>query len=199
MKIIGVTGPSGAGKGEICKLFEKNNIPCIDTDNIYHQLLTPPSPCLDALVRIFGQTILNTDKTLNRKQLAKIVFKDKKLLETLNIITHKFIIEKTRNVLCDLESKGFTLAVVDAPLLFESGFDSECDVTISVLAERDLRKSRIIARDKLTEAEAEKRINSQNSDEFYTEKSNYVIYNNGDRNEFVSNFYDILNSIGENE
>lgn len=140
--------------------------------------------------------ILNQDKTLNRKNLANIVFSDKELLQTLNKISHKYILEKTRDILKDYKNKGYRFAVVDAPLLFEAQFDKECNITISVLAHHDIRKSRIILRDKLTESDAEKRIKAQNPDEFYIEKSNYVVYNNNDKSELEKSFLQIMCSIG---
>jgi len=197
MKIVGVTGPSGSGKSELCKLFENKSIPYINTDNIYHQLLIPPSDCLDELVLAFGDDILHEDKTLNRKKLAVIVFTNKDSLAKLNKITHKHIIKKTKEILKAYEANGKRIVVVDAPLLFESGFDSECDITISVLADKNIRKSRIIARDNLSEAEAEKRINAQYTDDFYKGKSNYTIYNNGDRVKFETEFLKILSIIEE--
>jgi len=197
MKIIGVTGPSGAGKGELCRLFSTKNVPYIDTDSLYHKLLTPPSQCLDELVLTFGEIILNENKTLNRKKLASIVFTDAAQLKVLNSITHKYILAKTRELLKSYIEKDYQFAVIDAPLLIESGFSNECDIIISVLANKNVRKSRIIERDKINIKEAEKRLSAQNSDKFYIDKSNYVIYNNGNLDDFSKDFYDIFKKIGD--
>ena len=74
MLLIGLTGPSGAGKGLFCKVLKEYGIESIDADAVYHSLLIPPSPCLDALCNAFGKDILNQDQTLNRRRLADIVF-----------------------------------------------------------------------------------------------------------------------------
>ncbi len=95
MKIIGLTGPSGAGKGEVGAILRERGIPVIDTDRVYHELLVPPSPCLDALVEAFGCDILASDGALDRAALASLVFADTDEAharhETLNRITHRFV------------------------------------------------------------------------------------------------------------
>ncbi len=74
MKVLGLTGPSGAGKGFVCALFARHGIPSIDADRVYHDLLVPPSQCLDALVERFGRSVLFPDGTLDRK--ARILQRD---------------------------------------------------------------------------------------------------------------------------
>ena len=77
MIVLGLTGPTGAGKGAVSKLFaELYGIPSIDTDQVYHDLLKPPSLCLDELVSQFGQEILTAVGELDRPMLSKIVFSD---------------------------------------------------------------------------------------------------------------------------
>lgn len=93
--------------------------------------------------------------------------KDK--LTALNRITHKHIIAEINAWLEGRAKAGDTLAVVDAPQLFESGFDKHCDFIIGVIADREVRIRRIVARDGIDRTAAEKRIDSQHSDEFFTE------------------------------
>ena len=180
--IIGLTGPSGAGKGLFSELLIPYNIPAIDTDRVYHDLLIPPSSCLDALVERFGQKILAADGGLDRKALAAWVFAEdhgQELLD-LNAISHKFVLNATRDICAELSKKGCPAVLVDAPLLFESGFDAECDQTLAVLADPDVRLCRIMARDGLTLAAAKARMNAQKSDGFYVERADHVIHNNGE-------------------
>ena len=179
MKVIGLTGPSGVGKGWVCKQLEQFNIPAIDTDAVYHSLLLPPSPCLDELVMTFGQQILN-DGNLDRSALASIVFSDPQKLKCLNSITHKYILARTDVLLDMYRQRGHKAAIVDAPALFESGYDANCDLVITVLADKDLRLKRIIKRDNLSIQSAQSRINAQKSDEFYASRAKYTLINNGD-------------------
>ena len=181
MLIVGLTGPSGAGKGTVAAVFEKFGIPSIDTDRVYHDLLVPPSPCLDALVARFGEHILNPDGILDRAALAAWVFaegRENELLD-LNAITHTFVLDAVRVICAELAQKGCPAVLVDAPLLFESGFDAECDRTLAVLADPDVRLCRIMARDHISLPVAKARLNAQKADAFYSERVDHVLRNDG--------------------
>ncbi|MBE6557394.1 MAG: dephospho-CoA kinase [Ruminococcaceae bacterium] len=180
MLTIGLTGPSGAGKGTVASLFAPYGILSIDTDKVYHDLLIPPSSCLDELTTRFGPKILNPDGTLDRKALASHVFAkgNEEELADLNRITHAFVLDVTRSICRELEAKGCVGVFVDAPLLFESGFDTECHTTLAVLADPDVRLARIMARDSLTLSQAQARLSAQKPDGYYVERAAHVIYNN---------------------
>lgn len=189
MMVFGLTGPTGAGKGAVAALFDRlYGIPSIDTDHVYHDLLIPPSQILDELVSAFGKDILAKDCTLDRPVLSKIVFSDQthQKQDQLNRITHKYVLNRTRQLLEEYRRCGKSAALVDAPLLYESGFDTECDAVIAVLAPREIRHDRIIARDHLSEERATARLNMQKSDDFYREKTKYVVINDGDMTSLAS-------------
>lgn len=181
MKIIGLTGPSGSGKGTISQAFAQFGIPSVDTDKAYHELLIPPSPCLDDLVKRFGRNILRSDGSLDRSALASFVFAPghEDDLHDLNTITHKYVLDVTRNICRLLDQKGCPAVLVDAPLLFESGFDAECDLTIAILADPDLRLLRIMQRDGLSLSQAQARLSAQKPDDYYIQRATHTIYNNG--------------------
>lgn len=183
MIIIGLCGGSGSGKGSVCKIFSEFGIPCIDTDAVYREITSAPGECLTALQNEFGIEIITESGALNRKKLASIVFsgEDSKLrLERLNEITHKYILDETKRRLDNYRTMGDAAAIVDAPVLFESGFDRECDVIVLVVAERELRITRIMSRDGITRKEAEQRINSQISDDELMLRCDYMIRNDYD-------------------
>lgn len=182
IKIIGLTGPSGAGKTRLCTIAEGYGIKSIDTDAVYHSLLVPPSPCLDELVREFGAEILLPDGTLSRPVLSSIVFDEKDTAKTklarLGEITHKYVLDRAREIINTANNKGETAIIVDAPALYESGFDKECDFVICLLADPSLRLERIIDRDSISKERADARINGQKSDDFYSSRADYTITNN---------------------
>ncbi|MBQ8509359.1 MAG: dephospho-CoA kinase [Clostridia bacterium] len=184
MRVIGITGGSGAGKGEVSHCFMSHGIRTLDTDKVSRAVCEPGKPCLNELVGHFGGEILREDGTLNRRLLASIVFgeedPDKKLekLAALNRITHHYILEDINAWLGRREKDGCRLVVVDAPQLFESGFNRHCDYTIGVIADEEVRIRRIIARDNISRESAEKRIKSQKSDEFFIENCDFTVYNN---------------------
>ncbi len=179
MKIIGITGPSGAGKSLLCRSLIEKNIPCIDADRVYHSLLLPPSECLDAIRRAFGDEVFSDDGTLDRAALAAIVFGDKERLELLNKNVLGHVLVEIRRMISDYRRRGYGIVAVDAPTLIESGFNKECTAVISVLAPESVRLVRIMQRDSLTEEKARMRIRAQKNDEFYREHSDIILENDG--------------------
>lgn len=179
MIVIGLTGGSGSGKGCVCKSFLRYGINAIDTDKTSREVCEKGKPCLNELVASFGDSILFEDGTLNRASLASIAFSDSDKLAVLNKITHYHILNEVRVWLDTQKRQGCRAAIVDAPLLFESGFDKECDVIVAVTAPREERIKRLLLRDGITRDAIELRLSKQHPDEFYTERSDFTITNNG--------------------
>ena len=179
MLVIGLTGPSGAGKGAVGTILEEYGIPVIDADAVYHALLIPPSPCLDALCEAFGDDILTPEGGLNRRRLGEIVFSDPDALQRLNTVSHAFVMAELRNQLKKLRAKDLRAAVIDAPQLFEAEADKDCNIIVSVLSDKRTRLERIMARDGIDAEAALRRMDAQRSDEFFRTHSNYIIENNG--------------------
>ena len=180
--IIGLCGRSGSGKGYVCSIFEQFGIPCIDTDRVYRELVSDAeSPCLSELCECFGKGILTEDKALDRRTLAKIVFAkgNEEKLKKLNGITHKYILKRTEEIISEYEGQGFGAVVIDAPVLFESGFDKLCHITLCVSAPEDILVSRICLRDGRSESEARLRLASQKSEEELLRRCDEVIVNDG--------------------
>jgi len=150
---------------------------------VYRDLTSGNSECLSALASEFGDGIISSDGSLDRARLSKLVFCGEGAdarRERLNAITHKFILEETSRRLEEYERKGFAAAIVDAPLLFESGFDKKCDVTLAVLASDEVRIARIINRDGITRETAMRRISSQLSNGELIARADYTVYNDAD-------------------
>ncbi len=177
MKVIGLCGGSGAGKGLVCSFFNDLGIKSIDTDKVYHDLISTDSECTRELVLRFGKQISN-DAGINRLKLRDVVFASKENLAILNKITHRHILAKVRDLLNEIKASGAARGVIiDAPLLFESGFDKECDLTICVIADKYARIERIVRRDGISAEAAFARIDTQISDDELIKKCTYVIYN----------------------
>ncbi len=181
MTVIGITGPSGAGKGAVSAILrEKYGFEIIDADAVYHSLVSAPSPCLDEIRRNFGDSVINEGGALNREALGQIVFGDeaKGKLFLLNKITHKYVVEKIADAIKHCRDNG-TDCAVDAPLLLEAGLEKYCDFTVSVLANKQTRINRIIARDKISAYAARTRISSQKDDGYYSSNTDYTVFNDG--------------------
>lgn len=177
MFVLGLTGGSGAGKGYVSALFDEYGISSLDTDTVSREVTVRGSECLLELCSFFGEKILNEDGTLDRAALAKIAFSDSEKLAKLNEITHKYILASVRRWLAEREKAGAFAAIVDAPQLFESGFDRCCDYIIAVTAPRKKRLERIIKRDGITEEAALRRMANQHDDLFFRAHSDFVIIN----------------------
>lgn len=183
MKTIGLTGQTGAGKGSFCKILAEYGIPCLDTDKTAREVVEKGTLCLKELCLHFGDCILYPDGTLDRKKLGSIAFSDKDELSALNRITHKYITEKVKEWIISKRSEGCVAAVIDAPQLFESGEDKICDITVALLADYDIRFSRITRRDGISGDYARKRMASQLDEEFFIAKCDHIIRNNGTEEE----------------
>ena len=180
MKIVGLCGQSGSGKGLICSLFYELNIISIDTDKVYHDIISVDSECTRELISAFGDSI-SLNHGINRKELAKIAFSSKENLEMLNSITHKHILNEVRSEIDHIRQENcFDGIIIDAPLLFESGFDKECDLTMAIIADTETKIARIMNRDGITRDRAISRLTSQISDAELTRRCDYVIENNSD-------------------
>lgn len=187
--IIGLTGPTGSGKSSASVAARKMGFKVIDCDKVARVAVEKGTKGLAAVVDAFGEDILNPDETLNRKALAQKAFASSEKTNLLNKTLLPFISELV------IKQATGELVLMDAPTLFESGMDSICDFTVAVLADEEIRLSRIIKRDNIDEAAARLRISAGKTEEFYKENADYIIYNNNDENSFISEFCDIINEI----
>lgn len=176
--VVGLTGQTGAGKSTISRIFAENGFSIINADIVARQVMQKDSPCLMEVTDIFGYDILNKDRSLNRKKLAEIVFTNKIKLETLNVITYPYITNEILNQINLLSDMGKKFILLDAPTLFESKSDDFCEIIISVLSDSEIRKQRIISRDNISPEQAQNRMDSQLSESFFINHSDYIINNN---------------------
>lgn len=178
--IVGLTGQTGAGKTTVSEYLRVNGITVIDADKVARDVVGKGSVCVADIALEFGCEYLNADGTLNRKKMAEHVFTDRAKLKRLNNVMFPYIISSINEKLDELRAKDEGIIVLDAPTLFESGVDKNCDRVVSVIAPMELRKQRIIQRDGLSEEEAIHRINSQHDDAYYGSRSWIVLKNDGD-------------------
>lgn len=174
-KIIGLTGPTGAGKSTISNVFAAYGAYIIDADRIARRVTKSGSPALLEIKNIFGDGVIMPDGELNRSALAKIVFNSEQELHKLNMITHKYIIDEINREAKNAEED---IVIIDAAALFESGADDFCDKIVCITASEDVRKKRIMMRDGISKQQAEERIHAQKNDDFYVSRSDYHIENN---------------------
>jgi len=132
---------------------------------------------------------------LIRKKLGDIVFSDNKKLEQLNSICYPYIVAQIQKMISSATTLGAENILLDAPTLFESGCNKFCNKIVSVVSNKEQRIRRIIARDGLTKSQAENRIKSQLSEEFFRTHSDYIIENNGSIEDLKLNTLKVISKI----
>ena len=182
MTVIGVTGPSGSGKTTALRVLKSLGALVIDCDEVYHELLSGGGALVAALAERFPAAY--RDGKIDRRTLAAQVFSDATELEALNAISHRFVREEVVRRLHAHAMAGGTLAALDAIELIAGGLGERCDLVLGVLADRQTRIERIMRRDGLDEKHAAARIDAQKGEEYFCEKCDHILYNNGDEDQF---------------
>ena len=175
---IAITGNIASGKSTVERIFEELGFDVYDTDKIAHEILEN------------SEEVKETFGTINRAEIAKIVFNDKEKLAILESIIHPKVKEK----ILEIFDKELEVVFISVPQLFEAGFENLFDKIIFVTADENIRKERLIARNSYTPEEALKRIKAQN-DYLKKEKSDYVIENNSDIESLNSEVKKILQEM----
>ena len=179
--LAGLCGRSGSGKGYVSALFSARGIPSVDTDRVYRDLTGPAdplTPCMAALRERFGDPVVSPDGSLDRAAMRALVFGgDGEALADLNRISHRFILEETEARALSLWREGYGIVLIDAPLLYESGFDARCECVVCVTAPEETVVSRIMKRDGIGREDAQKRLRAQKTAEELEERADFVIVN----------------------
>ncbi len=177
MKIIGLTGLTGAGKSTVAQKLMAYGCYHIDADKVAREVINNNVNVKNKLKEHFGTDVINADGTTNRPLLASRAFADKESTNALNEITHPAVIEEIKSIIKDMEEVGYRGIIIDAIALFESGLDSLCDFNVTVIAPKEIRLERIMKRDNITEEKALERINAQKDESFFTSRADFVLWN----------------------
>ena len=194
MLVIGITGGTGCGKTTLLRELEAEGGCAIDCDALYHELLKCSNEMISEIGKEFPGVLYCG--SLDRKALGKIVFEDKAALLRLNSITHKYVGRKVESILEKAELEGKSIAGIDAIALIESGISKKCDVTVGIIAQRERRIARIMAREGLTREYAVLRVDAQKNDDYFRQNCDYILENNFDtEDEFRIECRKLLNII----
>lgn len=192
--VIGVTGGIGTGKSESIKFFMKYGAEIIDCDLISKEV-SESKEMIEKLKEVFGDEIVKTGK-LDRKKLREIVFNDKEKLLNLNSLMHPVILFKVREEIKN-RIKNKNIVIVDMPLLFEVGFETEVEKTVVISAPFELQLERVIKRDSLNYDEAVKAIRAQMSMAEKIKKADFVIENGGSKKELGDKIFELISKLKE--
>ncbi|MGL6154586.1 dephospho-CoA kinase [Cetobacterium sp. SF1] len=194
--IIGLTGGIASGKSTVSDIFKNLGIKVYDGDIIAKNIMAKEEVILE-LKKNFGKDIFDNEGRLNRKKFKEIVFNNKEKLEILNGIVHPKVIKEFYNIKKETNTKDIVL--FDVPLLFETGIDKLCDRVIVVDIDENIQIERIIARDEITIELAKKIIEKQMDRKIKISKADYIIENNGTKEELYNKALDIYREIKKEE
>jgi dephospho-CoA kinase len=162
MILVGLTGGVATGKSTVAKMFKQCGAVVIDADQLARDVVKPGKPAWREIVKTFGKAILNPDRTLNRRELGAVVFRNRTKRRRLECIIHPRVAREQALLTKQAARKDpHAVVIYDVPLLFEAGIDKRVDRTIVVTADRETQISRLKERNSLSRAEAIRRIKSQ--------------------------------------
>jgi dephospho-CoA kinase len=177
--ILGITGTISSGKSLVGKILSERGVPVFDSDQIVHDLLSMDTPTRKAVVDRFGESVVdgNGNGAINRAALGKIVFSDAQARKDLEAIVHPAVIKENRRRIH--EHPNNAVVAVLAPLLFEAGLKNEYNEIWTITTDLETLKQRLRQRDKLSEAEVERRLAAQWSQEKKASMSDATVDNSG--------------------
>jgi dephospho-CoA kinase len=191
--IVGLTGSMGSGKTTAASILAELGARIIDADVICRELVLPNHPAWEEITHTFGKAILKEDLTIDRTQLANIVFNDKNKKTLLENILHPKVIEEEMRLCGQIfKADPQSIVVIDAALLIESGNYKKVDKVIVVTCDQESLIRRAMKRSSLTRKEAKLRIQNQMPQEEKVKQADYILQNDGTLEDFkakVKNLY----------
>lgn len=196
LKVVGITGGTGCGKTTALRELEALGALIIDCDALYHEMLKTNTRMLADIERSFPGTV--TDGILDRKALGATVFSNEAALEDLNAITHHYIGLEVNKKLADWAMQGGKIAAIDAIALIESGLGEKCCAVVGIVAEKATRIERIMKRDGISYEYAMMRVNAQYPNEYFEQKCEYVLHNDGSEDKFRKECKNLFKEVLKN-
>ena len=177
--VVGITGGIGCGKSMAAAYLAELGAIHIDADGISRALTARDGAALEQIRRIFGGSVFSEDGSLNRRALGDLVFSDPAAKRALEGVIHPLVQRIAMDKIEESGKNGARVAVLNVPLLFETGMDVLCDETWTLTAPADVQLARVMERDGLTREQAISRIESHMAMEDRNARATRVI--NSDR------------------
>ena len=197
MKVIGITGPSGAGKTTLTSILKENyNTYSIDADEVARKLSSDnKTEYFKEMVKLFGKEVVNTDKSLDRKKIASIIYNNQEKRRKLNKLTFYYVVNNINEQIEKETTNDYQFIAIDVPLLYEAKMEKICDIVIAVVAEDEEKILRICKRDNISKEIAKKRLEIQNNNEFFVKKADFVIHNDGSIENLEKSLKEIIEKL----
>jgi len=173
---VGLTGSIGVGKSFVTAVFAELGCHVLDADQTAREVVSAGAPGLKAVVAAFGAEVLQPDGTLDRQQMAALIFADSHKRQQLNAILHPFIIARQDEILREWERVDPNgIGLVDAALMIESGGYKRFDKLIVVHCRPEVQLERLMRRNGFSQEQAQQRIDAQMSQEEKKKFADYLI------------------------
>lgn len=193
-KVVGITGSIATGKTTVTNKLKCLGYTIIDADEIVSESKKKKTSIYKALVKEFGDTILDENNNISDKLLANLIFNDASIRNKVNNIIHPLVYDICKKQISSSNEKIIFLSI---PLLYEAGFDNLCDIVICIFADEEIQIERLMKRNDITKEEAINRIASQMPLNEKCQKSTYIIDNSKNLCYTIEQLTKILNEIGE--
>ncbi|MFB0918893.1 MAG: dephospho-CoA kinase [Clostridiaceae bacterium] len=191
---VGITGGIGSGKSTVASYIKKKGYPVIDADESAREVLLKHPEINDYILKEYGPTYFK-DGNLLRKKFGELVFNSPLKLKKYQSVIMPYIINDIVNEFLKLEKAGYKIAFVDAPLLFEESERLKVDLSVVVDVEPELQVKRVLARDKSTRQDIEKRMKNQMSREEKLERGDFILKNEGTLRELYEKTETLLSEL----
>ena len=194
--LIGLTGGIASGKSTVLQHLRQTGYSVIDADKLGHKVLEKGNPGYKKVVKYFGNEILNSDNTVNRTALGRIVFGDPKKLKQLNEISHPIIAEMIQREFEEyVSNSNVGIVFLEAALLIEASWYKVCGHIWVITLDPSFAIVRLQERDKLSEPEAKLRIEAQLDPEERLKYADFVLKNEGTTEELFTQIQQALNEL----
>ena len=193
---VGLTGGIGSGKSTASRYFESLGAFVLDADEETKNLITSNETVQHELISEFGTDIIDGTGRVNKKKLARIAFQDEDHQQRLNSVVHPYIfnlVDKEFNRV--LNDKKHGVFIVDAALIYETGFDAHLDYVIVVTAHLKNRMERALGRKTLSREEILKRVGFQWPEEEKVNMADFVVHNDGTEAELQKNIESLIKKL----
>ncbi len=174
---IGLTGGIGSGKSAACEIFSELGVPVVDADNIAYSLVKPGMPAFKEITEMFGNEVISTDGTLDRKIIRDKVFANETDRKKLENILHPAVYEEIAVQVKNINSK---YCIISIPLLLETDASKTVDRVLVIDAPRELQLERALNRDKTNKSDIDAIIDSQISRKDRLSAADDIVDNKGD-------------------
>ena len=193
MKIIGLTGSIGMGKSATASLFREAGIPVFDSDACVHALYAPGGAAVKPVDEAFPGSAV--DGAIDRARLSQMLRDDPMGFERLEAIVHPLVSQAREVFLADARAEDAALAVLDIPLLFETGGDTLVDTIVVVHAPDAVRRTRVLQRPGMTAEKLDAIIARQTADSIKLEKADFVVETSGGIDDARRQVDDIIQAL----